>query len=136
MATFLVRRLIGAILVLIAVSFIVFIIFIIVPGGGPHGTALRIAGKNATDQNVANIEQKWGFDKPFYVQYWRMMSKAYQSVARNSDTDKILVSYTSQQDVVGQIIQGMPATFSLVIGAGIIWLCFGILVGVIIGRAS
>jgi peptide/nickel transport system permease protein len=128
---FLIRRLIGAFLVLVAVSIIVFLIFIVVPGGGPHGTALRIAGKNATDQNVANIEQKWGFDQPFYTQYWLLMSKAYQSLARNPNTDKILISYTTQQDVVGQIIQGMPATFSLAIGAGIIWLTFGILVGVI-----
>jgi peptide/nickel transport system permease protein len=42
-----------------------------------------------------------------------------------------LVSYTSQQNVVSQIVQGMPATFSLTIGAGIIWLFFGIVVGVI-----
>ncbi len=42
-----------------------------------------------------------------------------------------LVSYTSQQNVVTQIVQGIPATFSLTIGAGIIWLFFGILVGVI-----
>ena len=42
-----------------------------------------------------------------------------------------LVSYTSQQNVVEQIKQGIPATFSLTIGAGIIWLFFGIVVGVI-----
>ena len=131
MATFLVRRLVGAILVLFAVSFIVFVIFIVVPGGGPHGTALRIAGKNANDQLVTNIEKRWAFDRPFYVQYWYMMSKAYQGVVRNSNSDKTLVSYTTQQDVVGQIIQGMPATFSLTIGASIIWLAFGVMVGTI-----
>jgi peptide/nickel transport system permease protein len=42
-----------------------------------------------------------------------------------------LVSYTKQQKVLDQIKQGLPATFSLAIGAGIIWLFFGILVGVI-----
>ena len=47
MLAFVVRRLIGAIAVLIAVSFIVFLIFIVVPGGDP---ATRIAGKNANDQ--------------------------------------------------------------------------------------
>jgi peptide/nickel transport system permease protein len=41
-----------------------------------------------------------------------------------------LVSYTSQQNVVQQIKQGIPATFSLTIGASIIWLFFGIVVGV------
>ena len=42
-----------------------------------------------------------------------------------------LVSYASQQNVVDQIKQGIPATFSLSIGAAIIWLFFGIVVGVI-----
>jgi len=44
-----------------------------------------------------------------------------------------LTSYTTSQNVVGQIKAGLPATFSLTIGAGLIWLLFGILVGVISG---
>ena len=40
-----------------------------------------------------------------------------------------LVSYSSQLNVVEQIKAGIPATFSLCIGAAIIWLFFGILVG-------
>jgi peptide/nickel transport system permease protein len=131
MAAFLVRRVIGAVLVCVAVTFIVFLIFIVVPGGGSLGTAQRIAGKNATPQNVLNIEHQWGFDKPFYVQYWRMMSKMWRGISGTGSGSQRLLSYTSQQNVVQQIEQGMPATFSLTIGAGIIWLCFGILVGVI-----
>jgi peptide/nickel transport system permease protein len=119
MGAFLVRRTIGALLVCVAVSFIVFVIFIVVPGGDP---AVRIAGKNATDQNIENIRHSWGFDRSIPVQYLIMMKKMLTGD---------LVSYTSQQNVVDQIIQGMPATFSLTIGAGIIWLFFGILVGVI-----
>jgi len=101
------------------VTFIVFVIFIVVPGGDP---AQRIAGKNATPQLIENIRHTWGFDKPFYDQYWVMLKKMFSGD---------LVSYTSQQNVVSQIVQGMPATFSLTIGAGIIWLFFGIVVGVV-----
>ena len=122
MAAFLIRRTIGAILVMLAVTFIVFIIFIIVPGGGKLGTAQRIAGKNATPQLVLSVEKRWGFDQPFYVQYYRMIKRMFTNN---------LVSYTSQQPVLSQIKQGIPATFSLTIGAGVIWLAFGILVGVI-----
>jgi peptide/nickel transport system permease protein len=122
MAAFLIRRTIGAILVMLAVTFIVFIIFIIVPGGGKLGTAQRIAGKNATPQLVLSVEKRWGFDQPFYVQYYRMVKRMFTNN---------LVSYTSQQPVLSQIKQGIPATFSLTIGAGLIWLSFGILVGVI-----
>jgi len=122
MVAFLVRRLVGAVLVCIAVTFIVFMIFIVVPGGGPHGTAERIAGKNATPQNIINIEHEWGFDKPFYIQYWRLMKKMFSGE---------LVSYTNRQNVLDQIRQGIPITFSLAIGAAIIWLFLGILVGVV-----
>src|SRR5690349_20732066 len=119
MLAFLIRRIIGAFLVCIAVTFIVFVIFIVVPGGDP---AQRIGGKNATPQLIENIRHTWGFDRPFYVQYWVMMKKMFSGE---------LISYTNQQNVVSQIVQGIPATFSLTIGASIIWLFFGILVGVI-----
>jgi peptide/nickel transport system permease protein len=122
MAAFFVRRLIGAVLVCIAVTFIVFIIFIIAPGGNARGRAERIAGKNANPTLVRNVEKQWGFDKPFYVQYAKLMQRMFTNN---------LVSYTSQVPVLSQIWQDVPATFSLTIGAGIIWLSFGILVGVI-----
>jgi peptide/nickel transport system permease protein len=119
MLAFVIRRLIGAIAVLVAVSFIVFFIFIVVPGGDP---ATRIAGKNANDQLIANIKHSWGFDRPFTTQYVIMMKKAF--------TGK-LVSYTNQTNVDTEIKTGLAATFSLSIGAAIIWMFFGILVGVI-----
>jgi peptide/nickel transport system permease protein len=116
---FLIRRLIGAILVLIAVSFITYLIFIKIPGGDP---AFRIAGRTATAQNIEDIRQKLRLDDPFYEQYWAMMKSLFSGS---------LVSYSSQLNVVDQIKAGIPATFSLCIGAAIIWLFFGILVGII-----
>ena len=119
MIAFLIRRLIGAVLVLIAVSFITYLIFIKIPGGDP---ATRIAGRTATDQNIADIREKLRLNDPFYEQYWAMMKSLFSGS---------LVSYSSQLNVVDQIKSGIPATFSLCIGAAIIWLFFGILVGVI-----
>ena len=119
MLAFLVRRLFGAILVLIAVSFITYLIFVKIPGGDP---AIRIAGRTATDANIADIREKLHLDDPFYEQYWGMMKALFTGE---------LKSYASQLDVVDEIKKGIPVTFSLCIGAGIIWLTFGILVGVI-----
>ena len=120
MAAFVVRRFIGMILVLVVVSFFVFLIFIVVPGGDP---AIRIAGRTATDQNIENIRKDWGFDQPFYVQYYDMMKKAF--------TNDLYEQTHQGVSVVNQIKEGVPATFSLAIGAAFIWLSFGILVGVI-----
>ena len=129
MAAFVIRRFIGMIVVLVVVSFFVFLIFIVVPGGDP---AIRIAGRTATDQNIENIRKDWGFDQPFYVQYYDMMKKAF--------TANLYEQTHQGVSVVTQIKEGVPATFSLAIGAAFIWLTFGILVGVIsaitAGRAS
>jgi peptide/nickel transport system permease protein len=119
MGAFIVRRSIGAVLVLLAVSFITFAIFIVIPGGDP---ATRMAGKNATDENIANIRETWGFDEPFYVQYVKMLEQTFTGE---------LISYTTQQNVIDEIKRGAPATISLAVGAAIIWLFFGVLVGVI-----
>src|SRR5947208_16825933 len=73
MAPFVIRRLIGMVAVLFGVRLLVYVVFILVPGGDP---AQRMAGKNPLPANILNIRKKWGFDKPFYVQYARMMQKA------------------------------------------------------------
>lgn len=119
MIAFILRRVFGMVLVLLAVSFIVFLIFVIIPGGDP---AQRIAGRTATQQNIVNIRQKLGLDRPFYVQYAKLMQQTFQGN---------LISYTNQTNVRQEILRGLPATFSLAVGAGIVWLFFGVLVGVI-----
>jgi peptide/nickel transport system permease protein len=119
MLAFLIRRLLGAFLVLVAVTFITYLIFIKIPGGDP---AARIAGRTATEQNIQDIREKLNLNDPFYEQYWGMMKSLFNGS---------LVSYSSQLNVVDQIKHGIPATFSLCIGAAIIWLFFGILVGLI-----
>jgi peptide/nickel transport system permease protein len=127
MAAFVLRRLIGMVAVLFAVSALVFVVFILIPGGDP---ASRMAGKNPTPQNVQNIRSKWGFDRPFYIQYAEMMKKAATGLwpGKHGEYD-VLSSFQNRQNVAHQIERGIPATFSLCIGAGMIWLFFGIVVG-------
>ena len=107
------------ILVLLAVSFIVYLIFIVIPGGDP---ALRIAGRTATQANIASIKRNLGLDQNFVVQWWDMLKQLFTGQ---------LISYYNGTNVVQQIKDGIPVTFSLAIGAGIIWMGFGILVGTI-----
>lgn len=117
MARFVVRRLIGMVFVLFAISVIVFLIFNVIPNSDP---AQRMAGKNATPELVASITEEWGFDDSLPQQYLTTMRKIFTGD---------LISYNSQLDVDEQIIKGIPATFSLCIGAAAIWMIFGILFG-------
>ena len=117
MASFIVRRLIGMVLVMFVVSFLTFLIFFVIPGGDP---ADRMAGRHTTPTQVAAIERQWGFDDPFWVQYGNMMKKTFTGD---------LISYTRQEDVVDRIVDGVPRTFALAIGAAIIWMFFGVALG-------
>jgi peptide/nickel transport system permease protein len=117
MGRFVVRRLLAMVLVLFAISLIVFLIFNVIPNSDP---AQRMAGKNATPQLVAAINEDWGFDDPLPQQYLTMMKKILSGD---------VVSYTNQLDVDEQIVKGIPATFSLCIGAAVLWMLFGIVFG-------
>jgi peptide/nickel transport system permease protein len=126
MVAFVIRRLIGVVAVLFGVSVLVYVVFILVPGGDP---AERMAGKNPLPANIVNIRKKWGFDQPFYVQYAKMMQKAANGLLGKHGEYDVLTSFQTRQNVVHEIERGIPATMSLCIGAEIIWLFFGVLVG-------
>ncbi len=117
MLRFLVRRVLGAIAVLFAISVLVFLIFNVVPATNP---AQRIAGKNATPTLIKNVEEEWGFNKSLPEQYWTQMKLIFTGNVK---------SYNAHINIDKRILEGIPATASLCIGAAIIWLSFGILFG-------
>jgi peptide/nickel transport system permease protein len=105
------------VLVLFAISVIVFLIFNVIPNYNP---AEAIAGKNRTPALVASVEETWGLNDPLPVQYLTMMKLTFSGE---------LVSYSSELSVDRQIWEGLPATLSLCVGAAAIWLLLGLLFG-------
>jgi peptide/nickel transport system permease protein len=118
-ARFVLYRTFSLVGVLIAISILTFLIFQAIPSGDP---ALRLAGRLATPQQVQDVRKQWGFDKPIYDQYATTMDKIF--------TGKV-ISYTQQVNVLSEIKRDLPATLSLAIGAGVIWLSLGIVFGVV-----
>src|ERR687884_181405 len=110
MGRFIVRRVLGMVAVLFAISVFTFLIFNVIPAGDP---AVRMAGKSATKETIASIRKDWGFDDPVYVQYFHTMGKVFSGD---------LVSYINQRNVTDEIRSRIGRTFSLAIGAGIMWL--------------
>jgi peptide/nickel transport system permease protein len=119
MARFIVRRSVSMIAVLIAISILTFLIFTAIPNGDP---ALRLAGRTATQTQIDQIRHAYGFDKPIYVQYVKTMGKIFSGD---------IVSYNQGFNVDDQIRRDLPTTASLAIGAGLIWLFFGIVFGML-----
>ncbi len=116
MSRFVVRRVVAMIVTLFAISLVTFAIFEAIPSD----PAVRLAGRHATPQQVQQIAEKYGFNKPFYVQYARTMKNIFTGQA---------YSYTQGFSVTDEIKAGLPATLSLAIGAGLLWLTTSIIVG-------
>ena len=120
MFAFIVRRLIGLAVVLFAISVMTFLIFFAIPGVDP---SRQLAGRNPTPATVAAIKHEFGLDRPMPVRYALMMKHLFIS--------RDLVSYGNQAlKVVPAITAAAPVTFSLIIGAAVIWAVLGIAVGV------
>lgn len=117
MLQFVVRRVLGMIAVLFAISVLIFVIFNVVPNSDP---AVRIAGKNADPELIARVSADLGLDRSLPVQYATMMRKIFTGE---------LTSYASSQNVVEQIWKGAPATFSLCIGAAVLWMALAVVFG-------
>lgn len=117
MARFAIRRLAGMVAVLFAVSVLVFLIFNVIPDVDP---ARQMAGRSASPALIDRINEEWGFDDPLPQQYLTMMGNIFSGE---------VISYETEENADERIIEGIPATFSLCIGAAVIWLFFGILFG-------
>ena len=117
MARFIVRRMASAILLLFAVSIVVFAIFEVIPSYNP---ARAIAGRNATPTTVAEVSHKFGFDKPVYVQYANTMELIFTGQ---------VIDYNDNLNVDSQFAQRFPVTVSLVVPAALLWLVASVVLG-------
>ncbi len=118
MARFVTRRLLTMLLMLFAISVVTFVLFIVaLPGGNP---AAMIAGRLANQAEIHLISVRYGFDKPIYIQYVNTMANIFDGSA---------FSYQQGFNVLSQLGGDAPATLSLAIGAGILWLLSSIALG-------
>ena len=121
MRTYIIRRLVSAVLVLFSISVMVFLIFFATPGVNP---AARIAGRSATPQILAQVSKEFGLNRPLLIRYGLMMYHLF--------IKQDLTSYVNIGDkVVPQIAAAAPVTLSLILGAALIWLVVGVLGGLV-----
>jgi peptide/nickel transport system permease protein len=106
-------------MLLIAVTFVSFVIFFLVPAN----PARLMAGNQATPEHVERIEKLLGLDDPVPVQYARFLKQLVvdQSLGR---------SFATRQDVNDIIKAAAPVTASLVFGGVVIWLMIAFPIGI------
>jgi peptide/nickel transport system permease protein len=118
---FVIRRLIGMVVVLFVISVLVFLIFFATPGVDPSA---RLAGRNPSPETVAAVKHEFGLDRPLPVRYALMMKRLFIS--------RDLVSYGNQAlKVIPAITSAAPVTFSLVIGAAFLWIVASIVMSLV-----
>jgi peptide/nickel transport system permease protein len=118
---YIIRRLLWVVVLLVAVSFITFLIFYWLPTADP--AQLR-AGRQPNPELVKQIRDRLGLDDPFLVQYWHYM----QRLVFHFDFG---YSYQNNADVKTQLFDRLPASVAVAIGAAVVWLLTGIAVGII-----
>ena len=121
MVRYIIRRLLWAIVTLIMISFLTFVIFYVLPPGDP---AVLRAGHFPNPAMLAHIRHVLGVDKPFWVQYWIYVRGIILHF-------NLGYSYQFAQPVTTMIVNALPATISLTVGAVAIWVSVGMTVGAI-----
>jgi peptide/nickel transport system permease protein len=130
MLRFLVRRVLGAVVILLCISAITYFLFFFLPSD----PALLSCGKNCSPQNVALIRRNLGLDQPIWTQYWHFMLGIF--VGRNMPIGNCPApcfgySFADQQPVWSTITDRYPTTLSLAIGGAAAFLTIGVALGLI-----
>jgi peptide/nickel transport system permease protein len=139
--TYLIRRLIGAVLLLFIVSAVVFSIFFLVPriaGANADDLASRYVGKSAGAAQIHETAVKLGFTDPIYVQYGRFAKGLvfgenynYGPAVEHCPAPCLGYSYITQNPVLPDLLDRLPVTLSLAVGASVLWLVGGVSIGVL-----
>ncbi len=117
MKRYIIRRLIQGILVMLAVTFVCFVIFRFT--GDP---AAIIAGQDATPKQVEEVRQAYGLDRPFSLQYLYWLAHAARG--------EFGKSFVSKVPALGLILERLPATVELALTAAVAGLGLGVVLGV------
>lgn len=134
MGTYIVRRVIAMVLMLVALSIIVFLMFAALP----TNPAALTCGKSCTPQVIHQNEIRLGYDKPVYVQYGRFVKGIFVGRTYGSGTATfecpapcLGYSFFRGENVTDLIASGLPVTAVEAVGAGVLWLVAGTTAGVL-----
>ncbi|MBL8832883.1 MAG: ABC transporter permease [Rhodospirillales bacterium] len=120
MIAFVIRRLLQAVLVMMAVGFVAFSLFAYV--GDPVSIML---GQDFTEETRQRLVTDLGLDKPFFVQYFNFLVNAAQG--------QFGISYRLARPVTDLLMERLPATLELSFCAATLALAVGVPMGVYTG---
>jgi peptide/nickel transport system permease protein len=120
MIRYIIRRLLWAVVLFIAVTIVTYIIFFIIPAD----PARAVAGRNPTPAMIENARHYLGIDKPVYIQYLRFLKRLVveQNLGR---------SFMNRESVNSEVGKAAPVTASLVFGGAVAWMLIALPIGIL-----
>ncbi|MFF5207597.1 ABC transporter permease [Streptosporangium sp. NPDC000396] len=134
MILYLARRLAavaGVLLVICAVTFVIFYLL-------PTDPAITACGKSCSPERIAEIRNQMGLDRPIPAQFFDYVTGIF--AGRTLGTGQYAIecgfpclgySWQSGQPVWDLLLESLPVTFSLAVGAATLWMIGGLSVGVV-----
>lgn len=119
MKWYIIKRLLMLIPVLLGTSIIAFSLIHLAPGD----PAKTMAGEHASQRTINAIREKYGLDKPLYIQYGIWLNRAL-----HGDMGRSIVS---NEYVTKEILDRFPNTFELTFFAMILAMAIGAMAGII-----
>ena len=138
MFAYITRRLAVSFFILLAASFAVYVIFAFLP----FDPAALTCGKNCNDPGIIEANRRrLGYDLPFFTQYFLFLKGLFfgrtfgeGAALINCPAPSLGYSFQQHACVTNLIGEALPVTFSLAIGAIVMWLALGIGLGILAAR--
>jgi peptide/nickel transport system permease protein len=117
---YLIRRVLWAVALFLAVTIVTYILFFIIPAD----PAKQVAGKGAQQAQVDRVKHALHLDRPIYDQYWLFLTNLvwHQNLGN---------SYYNRESVNQIVADAAPVSASLVLGGAVLWMLIALPVGIL-----
>ncbi|MFD7235201.1 ABC transporter permease [Streptomyces syringium] len=134
MITYFLRRALGAVAVVLVLSAFVYVTFYVAPGD----PARLACGPRCNPEQIRQVREQLALDDPLLVQYWHFLQGVFVgsdysagTTVLHCDAPCFGLSYQNNQQVTDLLVERLPATASLAVGAMAVWLVVGIGTGLL-----
>jgi peptide/nickel transport system permease protein len=134
MLVFVMRRIMFAVILLLAVSFVTYVIFALLPSD----PAALTCGKNCKPDLIEANRVRLGYDKPLLEQYWQFLKGIFAgreygtgAAAFECPAPSLGYSFNQKRCVTDLITKTFPVTAYLALGAFVLWMIIGLGLGAV-----
>ncbi len=120
MFAFIIRRVLYGIPIVLGTTLLLFLIFNVVPGD----PVLQVAGRHANAETIVTLRHEMGLDKPLMYQYFDLVKQL--------GTLDFGRSYSTKQDIMQMILEGVGPSVSLAVPSFFIAVLISLLIGIFV----